>query len=338
VDLRHVPTDRRGVVLAQMVERVRAIPGVRSASQASFTPVSGSTWNNTIVVDGKAQGVSNFNSVGPGFFKTLGTPMVAGRDFDAHDVPSSAVVAIVNEAFARTFFPGRGALGQHFQIDLPPGVPRPSYQIVGLVKDTKYTDLREPFGPIAFLAGGQDKEIDPFVQIAVATDAPLASVSQGVTQVLTDVDHSVLIQHQSMASQLRESLLSERLMATLSGFFGGLAGVIAAIGLYGVMSYMVARRKVEIGIRMALGADRGAVIRLVLREAGLLLAAGIVVGAVLASYAAHAAASLLYGLGAWDPLTFAAAVFILGAAGLFASWLPARRAAHLAPTMALREE
>jgi predicted permease len=338
VDLRRVPMERRGVVGTGMVERVRALAGMRSAAQGFMTPVSGFVWNSNVVVDGAVAGLSNFNSVSAGYFRTLGTPLVAGRDFDSHDVPSSEPVAIVTEAFARKFLPGRNAVGQTFQIEAPPGQPRPSYHIVGVVKDTKYRDLREPFSPIGFFAVSQSTEFDPFVQIVMSSDAPLANLSKMVTPTLTDVDRNVLIGYQTMEAQVQGSLLSERLMATLSGFFGGLAALIAAIGLYGVISYMVARRRVEIGIRMALGADRGSVVRLVMREAAILLLVGMAAGAFLAASAAKSAATLLYDLKAWDPVTFAAGAAMLAAVSLLASWLPARRAAHLAPTAALREE
>jgi predicted permease len=340
LDLRRagVPSDRRGVLVDQMMDRVRRIPGVRSATPAFLTPVSGATWNNNVVVDGAVAGLSNFNGVGTGFFRTLGTPLVAGRDFDARDTVSTAPVAIVNEAFARQFFKGRNPVGQSFQIEAPMGEPRPFIQIVGVVKNTKYTDLREPFGPIAYRPMMQDTDFGAFLRIVISSAAPLAGISNAVTQVVTDVNPNVLLQYQTMEGEVKGSLVSERLMATLSGFFGGLAALIAAIGLYGVLSYMVARRRVEIGIRLALGAGQRTVVRLIMREAGVLLIVGIAVGAVLAGYAAKAASTLLYGLAPWDPATYALGSALLILVSGLASWLPARRAARLPPTVALREE
>ncbi|HEY7056713.1 MAG TPA: ABC transporter permease [Vicinamibacterales bacterium] len=340
IDLRRggVPPERRGVLVDQVLDRVRSIPGVRSATPAFITPVSGSVWNNNVVVDGAVAGLSNFNAVGTGFFRTLGTPLVAGRDFDAHDDVSSAPVAIVNETFARQFLKGRNPLGQSFQIEAPPGEPRPNLQIVGVVKDTKYTDLREPFGPIGYRPLMQDKDIGVFLQLVVSSNAPLAGISSAVTGVVTDVNPNILLQYQTMEGQVRDSLLSERLMATLSGFFGGLAALIAAIGLYGVLSYMVARRRVEIGIRLALGAGQRSVLTLIMREAGVLLIVGILLGALLAGYAAKAVSTLLYGLAPWDPATYAIGALLLTLVSGLASWLPARRAARLPPTVALREE
>ena len=155
---------------------------------------------------------------------------------------------------------------------------------------------------------------------------------------LAQLNPAIAVQYQTVRSQVSGSLLRERLMATLSGFFGGLSVLIATIGLYGVMSYTVARRRIEIGVRMALGADRATVIGMIVREASLLLGAGIVVGAALAVVAGQAAASLLYDLKPWDPATIALAIAILGAISLLASWVPAHRASRLTPTIALREE
>ena len=310
LDLRHagIPPERQTVLVSQIMERVRAIPGVRSAAQAFLTPINGGTWNNNVVVDGTVAGLSNFNSVGRGFFRTLGTPVVAGRDFDDHDDKASARVAIVNETFARKYLNGRSPVGQTFQIEEAPGVERTHFHIVGVVKDTKYSDLREPFGPIAYVSLDQDADPSPFPQIVVSSDLPLASVSSAVTQIVSQGNPNILLQYQTMTAQLRDSLLSERLMATLSGFFAGLAALIAAIGLYGVMSYMVARRRVEIGIRMALGADHGAVLRLVMREAAVLLLLGVLIGGLLAGYAARLASTLLYQLKPWDPASYAVGI------------------------------
>jgi ABC-type antimicrobial peptide transport system permease subunit len=165
-----------------------------------------------------------------------------------------------------------------------------------------------------------------------------AGVTSGITQVLRDINPAITVQYSPMERLVRDSLVSERLMAALSGFFGGLAVLIATIGLYGVMSYVVARRRIEIGIRMALGADRGAVIRMVVADAGRLLAIGLVAGLVLAVLGGKSASTLLYGLQPWDPATLALSAAGLGAVALLASWLPAFRASRVSPTAALRQE
>jgi putative ABC transport system permease protein len=321
------------------VETLGRLPGVAAAAQADILPVSGSGWNQTILVGGIAQkDYPNFNRVSPAYFKAMGTPFVAGRDFDERDTASSVAVAIVNETFARTYLGGRDPLRQSFQIEEPPGAPRPAYQVVGVVKDTKYYNLREPFRPIAYLAAAQEPQPDAFLQVVIRTTAGPAAVAPAVTRSIAEVHPLIGLKFDTMTSFVRRTLQSEALMATLTGSFGILAGVIAAIGLYGVMSYLVARRRNEIGIRMALGADRRAVVKMVLRESGALLAAGLVVGAVLSVAAARTAGALLFGLSPGDPSTFLQAAAALTAVAALASYLPAERAARVDPTLALRQD
>jgi predicted permease len=341
MDLRRagVPEDRRVAFFADLTSRLAALPGVASAAQAFIVPVSGSGWNNNIIIDGKKYKENvNFNEVSAGYFRTMGTPLLAGRDFDDRDRPGSEKSVIVTELFARKFFPGRDAIGQLFQIDEPPGRPQPLIRIVGLVKDTKYTDLREEFTPLGFFASSQADKPDPFLQVVMRSDAPLTSITSQVLSTVGQANGNIIVQFQTLASMVRDSLLRERLMATLSGFFGALAALIATIGLYGVMSYTVARRRNEIGIRMALGADPRDVVRMVMREASILLSAGVVIGTLLAVGAARTASALLFGLRPGDPATLAAAAAALGGVAMLASYLPALRAARLEPTEALREE
>jgi ABC-type antimicrobial peptide transport system permease subunit len=285
---------------------VRRARGVAGVAQAAIVPVSGSGWNNNILIEGKVQETyPNFNSVSPGYFETLRTGLVAGRDFSAADGAGGARVAIVNESFARKYFAGRSPLGLTFQIQEPPGAPRPEYQVVGVVQDTKYTDVREPLGPIGYFPAAQ-------------------------------ANPAIGLQLDPMETQIAETLLPERLMATLSGFFGGLAALIATIGLYGVMSYMVTRRRNEIGIRMALGANPASVVAMVMRESVRLVAAGTVAGAVLAVVAGRWASALLFELEPGDPATLAMSIAALGVVAVVASYLPAHRAARVDPTIALR--
>jgi putative ABC transport system permease protein len=341
LDLRKagIPDDARAAFNARLIERLRAIPGVLQAAEAFTTPVGGNFWNNRVVVGGVIQkDYPNFNSVGRGYFEALGIRLVAGRDFDARDTPESPKVAIVTETFARKFFAGRDAVGQSFQIEPAPGVTQPLIQIVGIVKDTKYTDLREAFTPVAHLAATQDEHPGQRLTLVVRADTAPAAVTAAMTRAITEVSPAITVQYQTIRTQVQQSLLRERLMATLSGFFGGLAVLIATIGLYGVMSYMVARRRMEIGVRMALGADRGTVVRMIVREAAALLGAGVIIGAVVSVFAARTAETFLYDLKPGDPATIALSMAGLAAVTLLASWLPARRASRLAPTVALREE
>jgi predicted permease len=318
---------------------VRSLPGVDAAAETAIVPISGSGWNNRIVVKGATRKENvNFNSVSPTYFKTMATPVIAGRDFDAHDSTGSGKVAIVTQQFAKIFFDGRNPVGETFQIEEGAGEPRPVYQIVGLVKDTKYTQLREEFTPIAFVAAQQDDKPDPFLQLVVRSGLPLSTLTAEITNALAAANPAAILQFQPMPQLVRESLMRERLMATLSGFFGLLAGLLATIGLYGVMSYMVERRRNEIGIRIALGADRSAVIAMIMREATTLVLAGLVVGGLAAVGAARWASALLFGLKPGDPATLGAAALALTIVAFLASYVPAWRASRLEPTAALREE
>jgi predicted permease len=344
LDLRGMglPVEARRAAMDDLMARVGAIPGVDSAAEASIVPVSGSGWNNSIVVDGKAYSdrtnTVNFNAVGPGYFKTMGQRLLAGRDLEPRDTLGAPRVAVVSEKFAQKFFNGANPVGRVFQIEEGPGVERPLFSIVGLVKDAKYSNLREEFTPIAFVAAAQEKDPDPYLQIVLRSGAPLATITGAVTGAVLAASPSAILQFQTLDSMVRDSLMRERLMATLSGFFGLLAGLLATIGLYGVMSYMVERRRSEIGIRMALGAGRGEVVRMIMREAATLLAVGLIVGTISAIAAARSAGALLFGLQPGDPATLGTAVAALGAVAMLASYLPALRASRLEPTEALREE
>ncbi len=334
-----IPMERRAELYSRLVERFAALPGVTSASQAAILPVSGSVWNNHIIVGGTAlQQMVNVNSVGTDYFKTMGTALVVGREFSTSDTAQSTKVAIVNELFANTFLAGRDPLSQSFQIETPAGESRPTYQIVGVVKNSKYTDLREPMTPLVYLHAGQDTTPDPSLQAILHTTLSPIAARAALAQAIREENPIIAFQFSTMDQVVRESLLSERLMASLSGFFGALAAFIATIGLYGVMSYLVARRTIEIGIRMALGADRRAVLSLVLREACVLLVIGLFVGSGLAVAGGQAAGTLLYGLQPWDATTLLVGLSGLAAIAILASWLPAHRATRVEPTVALRAE
>ena len=341
MNLQHaaIPEERRRAVFDDITSRLGALPGVASAAQVYIVPVSGAGWNNNIVIDATPYKENVYiNEVSAGYFRTMGTPLVAGRDFDEHDTLGAERSVVVTQAFAQKFFAGRNPIGQVFQIDARPGRPRPLHRIVGLVKDSKYSDLREEIPPAFYYAASQKEKPDPFLQVVLRSTSPLSSVTSEVLSSVGQTNGNIIVQFQTLPAMVRDSLMRERLMAMLSGFFGALAALIATIGLYGVMSYTVARRRNEIGIRMALGADRRDVVRMVMREAGLLLVAGVAVGAGLAVAAARAAETLLFGLRPSDPATLAMAAAGLGATAMLASYLPARRASRLQPTEALREE
>jgi predicted permease len=322
-----------------MTARLRSLSGVDSAAEAFIVPVSGQGWNNRVVIDGTARPENvNFNFVGPSYFRTMATPMLGGRDFDDRDAPNAQKVVIVTEQFARKFFGGQSPIGRTFQIEEGAGVERPVYEVVGLVKDAKYTDLREEFTPIVYVAAGQQEKPDPFLKVVIRSGAPLDALTTAVTGAVSGAQPGTIVRFQTLNVLIRDSLTRERLMAMLSGFFGLLAGLLATIGLYGVMSYMVERRRNEIGIRIALGADRSAVIRMIMREASTLLVAGLVIGGLAAVGASRWASALLFGLRPGDPAALATGVVALSIVATLASYVPAWRASRLEPTVALREE
>jgi putative ABC transport system permease protein len=336
-----LPKDRRLAYKRDLLDRVRAIPGVDSAADAMIVPMSGSGWNDSVEILGSdpiKKGVPMFNQVTPDFVKTLGATMIAGRDFNDHDTLNSPKVAIVNETFARQLLDGRDPIGKRFQVETPPGEPALIYEIIGLVRDTKYYNLREDFKPTAFVAASQAKDQYEGSQFVISSSLPAGGLTAAVKRMILEASPEISLDFHIFKTQIRDGLLQERLMATLSGFFGFLAVLLATVGLYGVLSYTVAQRRNEIGIRMALGADRLKIVKLIMGDAGILLAIGLGVGLVLALLGAKAASSMLFGLKPSDPVTIAVAIAALGAVGTLASYLPARRAAGQDPMAALRDE
>jgi predicted permease len=322
-----------------LLDRLRHIPGVQDAAQVRNVPIGGSFSNRNVVIDGvKRTENVNYNSVSNRYFSTMGTALLAGRDFERQDSVTAPRVAIVTESFARVFFNGANPIGRTFQIDQPPGTPMPAYEIIGLARDSTYEDLRDPFEPLIYVPVAQDNLIATIARVVIRSTVPVGDVTAAVTALARDLHPSSVAIFRTMESQVRDSLLRERLMATLSGLFGGLAALLAMIGLYGVMSYMVARRRNEIGIRMALGADRREIVAMVMREAGRLLTAGLVIGTLSALAAARSAQALLFGLSPYDPSTLVASAALLAAVAALASCVPAVRASRLSPIEALREE
>jgi predicted permease len=336
-----LPSARAVSFRRELLERLRAIPGVEAVTEATIVPLTGGNWNNRVWMDGSdsAHGrVSLRTMIGPEYFRTLRTPLLAGRDFDEHDLTSVSKVAIVNEEFARRIVGGLSAVGRRFWIEITPYEPQTALDIIGVVKNTKYRDLREDFQPVFFVPLSQaalGRTRGRFlIRSSVRSESLVASVRSALGEISPDMRYLFHLYD----AWVQDSLLRERLMATLSGFFGVLAVVLTGVGLYGVISYTVARRTNEIGIRIALGADRRAVIALILRETAAVLAAGLAVGAVLTLAVGRAAATLLFGLAPYDPLTLAIAGASLAVVAAAASYLPAWRASSVNPAIALRQD
>jgi putative ABC transport system permease protein len=335
----NVPEAQRMPFAESLLDRLRSVPGIDGAAEAAEVPLDGNYWNNQVIVDGKKSDKDvDMSHISPGFFKTMGTPLLAGRDFNEGDRPGAPKVAIVNQEFARKIMHTENPVGKTFKIDVYQGEPQFEYQIVGLVKNSKYADLREDFPPIAYYPQLQDGKPQPGTEVIVRSSMGLEPLLDSLRKEVRDVNPAITIDFHVYNGMIKQSLLRERLLATLSGFFGALAVVLATIGLYGVIAYLVARRTNEIGIRMALGATPARILAMVVREAAVLLLFGIVAGALLTLAAGRQAAALLYDLKPWDPLIMTAAAVGLFAVAVAASLLPARRAARLQPTVALREE
>jgi predicted permease len=331
--------DRLGATYQELLDRYAHLPGVVSASLSSNTPLSGGLITDAVSINGQpAPGTSaHFNSVSPRFFETMGTPRVLGRDFTEHDGPGAADVAIVNEAFVRRYIPDGRPLGQVVAQARPGAKPM---EIVGVVKDSVFQSLREPPPPAVYVPYFQYPDLILIGTFEIRTAGSLSQTAALVRDDLrarfphTPVQAQVL----PLTEQVERTLIQERLLAALGTCFGVLALMLAGVGLYGLLAYTVTRSTSEIGIRMALGAMRGEVLWLVLRNALLLVGIGVAVGLPAAWAASRWIASMLFGLKATDPLTLLGATLILLLAALVAAFLPARRATRVDPLVALRYE
>ena len=333
--------ERRRMIYEQIHERIEAQPGVVSVGAVWLSPFGGSGWNQSVTPEGKDASAKKdvwMNRVGPGYFRTMETALIAGRDFQRTDDLSAPKVAIVNETFASQMLQGKNPVGRTFRVEESADKPDSVYQIVGLVKNTKYNGLREEFRPIAFFPLNQDEEVADGVSFMVRSRGPASQAIAAVRQQMAEVNRELLVEFRMLDVQIQQSILRERLMANLSGGFGLLAGLLSALGLYGVMSYMVARRRGEIGVRMAMGAGWADILSLIFKEAGKLVVAGLAIG-LAGSYAlSRYAESLLFGLRPNDAVTLVLACVLLLGTATAATLLPARRAVALDPAVALREE
>jgi putative ABC transport system permease protein len=337
----NLPVERRQPFKADLVRSLEQIPGVESAGETNIVPLSESGWSNKVWIDGHdpANGTEcAWSSVSPGFFNTMGIRLLAGRTFHSNDSPASPNIAIVNESFGRAVLQGANPVGQRFWREATPHNPEMRFEIVGVVKDSKYRDIRRVSPPVVYLPLAQDPHPSSFAQILVRSNLPPSATLAAVKTAVTQINPDITATYQVFDTMIRESLLKDRLMAWLSSFFGLLAIILAAIGLYGVIAYVVAQRTSEIGIRMAIGASGRDILRMFLGETLALLAIGCAAGGAMSLAAGRAAGALLYGLKPHDPATFVLAMALLAAVAISSSYLPARRAARVDPMVALRYE
>jgi len=330
----------------QLLDRLGTLPGVKSATIATYSPISGTGRNSTITVPGYTPNPGENMDVadmliGPGYCETLGVPLLSGREIGVRDTPAAQKIAVVNESFAQHFFHGENPLGRRFHFGDNDDPERgDELEIVGVIGDVKYSSAKEAAEPTAYRPILQIQDSDAYSSnLEIRTVGDPASLAPSARQAIGQIDDKLpIFGATTLREQLSGALLQEKLIAELVSFFGLLALLLACIGLYGVMAHGVVRRTKEIGIRMALGAERRNIVWMVLRETLGLVLVGVVIGVPAALGAARLIASQLFGLSAADPLTLLMSALLLTAVALLAGFLPARKASKVNPLIALRYE
>ncbi len=341
---------------SELRDRLRQVPGVLGMSYSLYSPQDGDAWNDSVYIQGRTRESTESKNVtwlrvGPDYFKTIGTPILRGRAISEQDTAASSGAVVVDETFVRTYFPDEDPIGKHFGFSQPGHSG--DWEIVGVVKDTQYRDptWKEKQSPMFFRSFFQTTHFDePAYQlgevhseyvepIELQIAGSAENIAPQIRQTLASIDQNLsVVEMRSLGEQVSRQFNEERLTARLTGLFSLLALLLASIGLYGVTAYNIARRTSEIGIRMALGADRGDVVRMVLRGAFLQVGLGLLIGVPLVLAACRILASKLFEVSAFDPKILAAAIAVLAACALIAGMVPARRAASIEPVQALRME
>jgi len=322
---------------AQLLERVKTLPGAQSASMADM-PLLGGAWITGASIEGSQPGQDmtvTAKNVEPGFFETMGIPLLLGRDFAASDGADAPKVAVINETLARSFWGNENPIGKRIGVDSP----GPDSEIIGVIKDTKYRNLKEQIPRTIYVPLAQREARAGERVLHIRTTGEPKDLIAAIRHEARALDKDLPLYNVKTFTELTEEGMSqERIVATLSSFFGLLALLLASIGLYGVLAYAVERRTREIGIRMALGAQTGNLLKLVVRQGMALVAIGLVSGLAGALALTRFIAGQLYGVGPADPTTFVVISLLLTAVALVACYLPARRAAKVDPMVALRSE
>jgi len=329
-------TDTSAALPGVILERMRALPGVRSAAFSTMTPLGNSGENTVVAVDGTQPNSgtgapSSVDHVSAGYFTTMGTRLLRGRDLSASDDLTAPPVVLLSESLARRLFGATDPIGRRIQGGAPT-------EVIGVVEDAKFGSLRDSASTMVYLPAAQGRRPLGSFTLELRSEVAPASLIAGVKNVMAGLSPTASLQFTTLSDQVGRSLSRDKLLATLATFFGGVALLLALIGLYGTMSYNVARRKNEIGIRIALGAARERVIRMVIGEVGVVVVGGLCIGVLLALAATRLVASFLFGLSASDPATWIASAGVLLCVALLAGAAPAWRAARMNPMTALREE
>ncbi len=330
----------RSLTLYQRLEQELAtLPGVTGIATARVPLLAGNNWGNDVSVEGFQKGPdtdanARYNEINPGYFRTLGVPLMSGREFTDGDVAGAAKVVIVNEAFAKKFNLGRDAVGKH----MAQGDGKLDIEIVGLVQNAKYSQVKQEVPPLFFRPYRQSERVGSNTFYVRSASDP-AQILRAIPTVVARLDPNLPVEDlKTMPQQVRENVFLDRMISTLSAAFALVATVLAAIGLYGVLAYTVSQRTREIGLRMALGADAARVRRMVLKQVAVLIAIGGVIGIGVAVLLGHFAESLLYQLKGYDPAVLSVTAVLLTVVALAAGYIPAYRASRVHPMQALRYE
>ncbi len=334
-------TPERSLAYFQRAEEsLKAIPGVQAVTTSLVPILAGDNWGNSVQVQGFPKGPdvdngSRFNEVGAGYFKTMGVPLIAGREFTQADVKGGAKVAIVNQAFAKKFNLGRDAVGKLMGSG---GDDKLDTEIVGLVQDAKYSEVKQVVPPLYFSPYMQDDQLGD-MSFYVRSNADAGATMKAIQRVMAGIDHDLPLEDlRTMDDQVKQNVFLDRMISTLSTAFAILATILAAIGLYGVLAYTVAQRTREFGLRMALGADPARVRFMVLKQVAIMTLIGVIAGVGITLYVGKLVESLLYRMQARDPWVLTISVVLLAAIAMLAGLLPAIRASRIDPMKALRYE
>ena len=338
-----IPEPARVPLYGQMLAKLQSLPGVISVGQCWMVPLSGMEWNEDVKVPGYqlphgVEPLVYLNWVTPGYFSTMRTPLLSGRGFDARDSASSTSVVIINQLLAQTYFPGQNPIGKHLLFNDNEVFADKPMEIIGVVQDAKYDSLDQEFLSTAYVPLAQMGNVFEDSAFEIRTAISPTALIPAVRDAMASVNKLASLQFTTMKQQADDSIIQQRILAVLSGFFAGLALLLTAIGLYGVMAYVVTLRTHEIGIRMALGAQQASILRLVMRDTAIVLLVGIAAGILGSVWITRLVRQLLFGLTPNDPWTIALAIAAMVAVALVATYIPARRAMRVDPMVALRYE
>ena len=338
-----VPKDQRERLMSRILDRLRAAPGVTSAAQTLVTPISGVGWNNMVAPDGyepksREDAMMYFNAVSPGYFSTMRTQLLMGRDFGPGDTIDSPKVIVIDEASARRYWGVESPIGKILRVGGPGRAEPEAFQVVGVVRPIKYRAITEAPSANGYLPASQRQDFGGVVYFVARSHGAASAITEPVREAITAVNSQLSITFRELEAQVSESISQQRLVAMLSLAFAGLALLLSVVGLYGVTSYTAARRRGEIGIRIALGAKPGAVVGLMVRDLAIVFAIGLAVGWAASLSLGRMIESLLFGVEPGDPRLLGLAALVLAAVSALAAYIPARRASKLPPIAVLREE